>query len=86
MEWDVENLVDNIDDDDYYKPILVESSFEENQKHYESRDDKDKKLSVEQHLGMIKPYLSNSINENKVIETSSNEQKIQINMHVNFVS
>ena len=86
MEWDVENLVDNIDDDDYYKPILVESSFEENHKHYENRDDKDKKLSVEQHLGMIKPYLSNSINENKVIETSSNEQKIQINMHVNFVS
>ena len=35
---------------------------------------------------MIKPYLSGLINENKAIETSSNEWKIQINMHVNFVS
>ena len=35
---------------------------------------------------MIKPYLSNLINENKAIENNSNEWKIQINMHVNFVS
>ena len=35
---------------------------------------------------MIKPYLSNLINENKAIENNSNEWKIQINMNVNFVS
>ena len=35
---------------------------------------------------MIKPYLSDLINENKAIENNSNEWKIQINMHVNFVS
>ena len=35
---------------------------------------------------MIKPYLSDLINENKTIENDSNEWKIQINMHVNFVS
>ena len=35
---------------------------------------------------MIKPYLSDLINENKAIETSSNEWKIQINMHINFVT
>ena len=35
---------------------------------------------------MIKPYLSDLINENKVIQTNSNEWKIQINMHINFVS
>ena len=34
---------------------------------------------------MIKPYLSDLINENKAIETSSNEWKIQINMHINFI-
>ena len=79
-------MVDNIDDHDYYKPILVESSFKKNNKYYESRGDKDKKLSVEQYLDMIKPYLSDLINENKAIETSSNEWKIQINMHINFVS
>ena len=35
---------------------------------------------------MIKLYLIDLINENKSIETSSNEWKIQINMYVNFVS
>ena len=83
---DIENVFDNIDDDDYYKPILVKSSFDENYKCYESRGDKDKKLSIEQYLDMIKPYLSDLINENKAIEISSNEWKIQINMHINFVS
>ena len=77
-------MFDNIDNDDYYKPILVKSSFKEN--YYESRSDKDKKLMIEQYLDMIEPYLSDLINENKAIENNSNEWKIQINMHVNFVS
>ena len=66
-------MVDNIDDDYYFKPILVESSFKENYKYYESIGDKGKSLSVEQYLDMIKPYLSDLINENKATETSSNE-------------
>ena len=53
---DIENLVDNVDDNDYYKPILVKRSFKENYQYYESRGDKDKKLSVTQYLNMIKPY------------------------------
>ena len=83
---DIENSFDNVNDNDYYKPILVKSSFKENYKYYESRGDKDKKLSIEQYLDMIKPYLSDLINENKAIETSSNEWKIRINMHINFIS
>ena len=78
---DIENLFDNIDDDYYYKPISVKSSFNENYKYYESRGDKDKKLSVGQYLDMIKPYLSDLINDHK-----TKKWKIQINMHVNFVS
>ena len=35
---------------------------------------------------MIKPYWSDLINENKAIKDNSNEWKIQINVHVNFVS
>ena len=81
---DIENLFDADNNEDYYKPILVKSSFKENYKYYESRGDKDKKLSIEQYLDMIKPYLSDLINENKAIETSSNEWKIQMNMHINF--
>ena len=74
------------DNEDYYKPILVKSSFNESYKCYESRGDKDKKISIEQYFDMIKPYLVDLINENKAIETSPNEWKIQINMHINFVS
>ena len=32
-----------------------------------------KKLSIKQYLGMTNPYLSDLINENKAIGTSSNE-------------
>ena len=87
----MENLFDDVDNDDYYKPILVKSSFKENYKYYESRGDKDKKLSVTQYLHKIVLYLRDIINENKANENNSNENisnewKIQINMHVNFVS
>ena len=80
---DIENLFDddNNDDNDYYKPILAKSSFKENYKYYASRDDKDKKLSVKQYLYMIMPYLSDLI-----IDHKTNEWKIRINMHVNFIS
>ena len=83
---DIENSFDADNNDDYYKPILVKSSFNESYKYYKSRGDKDKKLSIEQYLDVIKPYLSDLINDHKAIETSSNEWKIQINMHINFVS
>ena len=55
---DIENLFDADNNDDYYKPILVKSSFNESYKYYESRGDKDKNLSIEQYLDVIKPYLS----------------------------
>ena len=82
----MENLFDEVDNDDYHKPILVKSSFKDNYKYYESRGDKDKKLSVKQYLYKIMPYLSDLINDNKAIENNSNEWKIQTNIHVNFVS
>ena len=65
---DIENLFDNVNDNDYYKPILVKSSFKENYKYYESRGDKDKKLLIDPYLDMIKPYFSDLINENKAME------------------
>ena len=55
------------DNNHYYKPILVKRSFNESYKYYESRGDKDKKLSIEQHLAVIKPYLSDLINDHKAI-------------------
>ena len=79
-------MFDNDNDDDYHKPILVESSFKDGYKYYESRGDKDKKLSVKQYLYKIVLYLSDLINYHKAIRNNSNEWKIQINMNVNFVS
>ena len=61
------------------------SSFKDNYK-YESRGDKDKKLSVKQYLYKIMPYLRDIINDHKAIRNESKEWKIQINMHVNFIS
>ena len=54
---DIENLFDDDNDNDngYYKPILFESSFKNSYKYYESRGDKDKKLSVKQYLYKIMP-------------------------------
>ena len=65
---DIEKSFDNIDDVDYYKPILFKSSFKEIYKYYESRGHKYKKLSVKQYLYKIMPYLSNSINDHKTKE------------------
>ena len=54
---DIENLFDNDNDNDndndYYKPILVQICFKNDYKYYESRGDKDKKLSVKQYLYKI---------------------------------
>ena len=73
----IENLFDADNNDDYYKPILVKSSFKENYKYYESRGDKDKKLSVKQYLYKIMPYLSDLINEHKAIGNNSMNGKFK---------
>ena len=81
---DIEKIFDNDNDNDYYKPLLVESSFKNNYKYYESRGDKDENLSVKQYLYKIVPYLSDLINDHNTDGNNCNEWKIQINMHVNL--
>ena len=80
---ELEKLFDDIDDDNYYKPVLIRSSFEGTYKCYESTGYKDK-ISVTQYLYMIITYLSDLINDHKNIKNS--EWKIQLNMGVNFIS
>ena len=80
---DIENLFDEASEEDYYKPILVKSSFKKNYKYYESRGDKEKRLSVKQYLNKITPYLYDLINGHRIVRRV---WKIQINMHVNFIS
>ena len=80
---DIENLFDEASEEDYYKPILVKSSFKGNYKYYESRGDKEKRLSVKQYLNKITPYLYDLINDHRI---ARRVWKIQISMRVNFIS
>ena len=43
---ELEKLFDDIDIDNYYKPVLVRSSFKRNYKYYQSRGDKEQKKIV----------------------------------------
>ena len=39
---EIESLFDKANEEDYYKPILVKSSFKDNYKYYEGRGNKEK--------------------------------------------
>ena len=80
---DIENLFYEFSKEDYYKPILVTSSFKGNYKYYESRGDKEKSLSVKQYLNKITPHLYDMINDHRI---ARRVWKIQISMRVNFIS
>ena len=79
---DIENLFDKVSEEDYYKPILVKNSFKGNYKYYESRGDKEKRLSVRQYLNKITPHLYDLINDHRI---AKRVLKIQISMRVNFI-
>ena len=49
---------------------------------YESKGDKNKILSPEEYLDIIRPYLSYMINDHK----TQSEWKIQLTMQINFIS
>ena len=49
---------------------------------YESRGDKDKNLSLESYLNLIRSYLRDMIDNNK----THSEWKIQLVMKINFIS
>ena len=71
---ELENLFGDTDNNDnYYKPVLVKTSFKDCYKYYQSRGDRDKNLSAKQHLYMIMPYLSDLINDHQAIRNESNE-------------
>ena len=86
-------------DEDCYKPIITKGAFNNNYIQYESKRDKGKNLSIEKYLNMIKPYLSNIINDhntqakwnihsgNKIMEhKTQSEWKIQLTMTIKSIS
>ena len=80
---DIPILFGETSEEDYYKPIFVKSSHKGNYKYFESNGDKEKILSVKQYLNKIAPYLYDLINDHRI---GRRVWKIQINMHVNFIS
>ena len=79
---DIESLFDLSIGEDYYKPIIVNTAFNNNYIEYESREDKDKILTISEYLDMIGPYLVDMINDYK----AKSEWKIQLTMVINFIS
>ena len=66
--------------EDYYKPTLVKSGYNNNYTQYESK--RDKILTVIEFLGLIEPYLADMINDYK----SKDKWKIQLTAEINFTS
>ena len=52
-------------DKDYYNPIKTKSAFNGNYIEYKSKGDKDGNLSPKEYLDIIRPYLSDMINNHK---------------------
>ena len=65
--------------EDYYEPKKIKSAFHDNYVEYESNVDKDKRLSIEEYFNMIRPYLSNTIEDHK------DEWKIQLTMEISLI-
>ena len=79
--------------------MITKGAFNNNYIQSESKGDKRKNLSIKKYLNMIKPYLSNIINDdktqgklrihlgNKIIKhKSQSEWKIQLAVAINFIS
>ena len=79
---DVKDLFDLPMDEDYYKPIIVNGAFSNNYIQYESRGNKDKILTVDEYLDIIRPYVRDMISDYK----TQSEWKIQLTMEIIFIS
>ena len=66
--------------EDYYQPIIVNSTFNNNYIQYESKGDKI--LTIEEYISMIESYLVDMINDHK----NQGEWKIQLSAEINFLS
>ena len=96
---DVKYLFDLSVNEDYYKPIIINSAFNNNFIQYESMGYKDKNLSAKKYHHMIRPYLNDVINDHKtqgerrihsgntIIKLKTQgEWKIHLIMEINFIS
>ena len=70
------------EEEDYYKPKELKSTFDGSYVLYESKGDKDFKLSIDEYFDIIRHYLKDLIDDHK----SKGEGKKQLSMRIIFVS
>ena len=58
-------LFNEHDEEDYYKPTQVKSAFDGSYVLYESKGDKDARLSIDENFDIIRPYLKDAIDSHK---------------------
>ena len=86
-------------DEDYYKRIITNGTFNNNYIQYESKGNKDKILTPSEYLDIIKQYLGDTINDHKtqgewrihsdntiIKHKTQGEWKIHLIMEINFTS
>ena len=78
----IKGLFDLSIGEDYYKPIIVNGAFGNNYIRYESKGDKDKVLTVNKYLDMIRSHLVDMINDHKI----KGEWKVQLTAAIDFIS
>ena len=69
-------------EENYHKPKRVSNSWNNNHIKYESNDDKNRNLSLDEFLNEIEPYLRNIIIDLQNSDTS----KIQLTIAISFIS
>ena len=57
--------IENLFDENYYRPIKNKSAFNDNYIEYESKGDKDENLLLKEYLYIIIPYLRDTTNDHK---------------------
>ena len=77
---DIKDLFKLSNDEDYYKPVLLKSGYNNNYVQYESKGDRI--LEIHEYLTLIEKYLRELINHYK----NKGEWKIQLTGAINFVS
>ena len=86
-------------DEDYYKLRITNSDFNNNYVQYESKGNKDKILTTNENLDMIRLYLSDIIDDHKthgewrihsgnttIKHKTQGEWKMHLTMEINFIS
>ena len=77
---DIKDLFDLSIREDYDKPIIVNTAFNNNYIRYESKGDKI--LTTEEYISVIESYLVDMINDHK----NKGERKIQLTAEISFIS